>query len=131
MSEERIVGETLATLKKHGYGISIDDFGTGYSCLSYIQSIRPSEIKIDKEFVSTILTADYSRNIVSFILGLAKSIDIEVVAEGVETTEQLNTLREMGNMKIQGYLFAKPLSESDFLANYLTGNQPNSHVTKN
>ena len=114
MSDENTALATLSALKDFGYRISIDDFGTGYACLSYIQRISPAEIKIDQRFVSEMNESTDSKNIIAFTLGLAKSMSIEVVAEGVETQAQLDALSAMGEMKIQGYLLAKPMPLSDF-----------------
>jgi EAL domain-containing protein (putative c-di-GMP-specific phosphodiesterase class I) len=108
---------TLAALKSYGYRISVDDFGTGYACLSYMQKISPAEVKIDQRFVGTMIENDNSRSIVVFTHGLAQSMGIDVVAEGVETAEQLAALTEVGeDIKIQGYLLSKPLVFDDFKA---------------
>ncbi|MDD2926283.1 EAL domain-containing protein [Rhodoferax sp.] len=109
MSDEIKVMETLTALKAHGYRISIDDFGTGYSCLNYIQKIRPAEIKIDQSFVDKMLTDRDSHSIVEFTLGLATSMGMEVVAEGVETEAQRQELQRLGNIKLQGYLLSRPV----------------------
>jgi len=78
--------------------------------LHYIQRLRPEEIKVDKSFVQSADTDKDSRSIVSFTVGLANSMGIEVVAEGVETELQLEVLREMGrDITVQGYLYSKPL----------------------
>ena len=115
MSNEAAALRTLMQLKSYGYRISVDDFGTGYSCLSYMQKISPAEVKIDQRFVSSMIESDNSRNIVIFTYGLAQSMGIEVVAEGVETAEQLEELTKVGkDIKIQGYLLSRPVPLNDF-----------------
>ncbi len=82
-----------------------------------MQKISPSEVKIDQRFVNSMIDSDDSRSIVVFTHGLAKSMGIEVVAEGVETAEQLAELSKIGKeIKIQGYLLSKPLMLDDFQA---------------
>jgi EAL domain-containing protein (putative c-di-GMP-specific phosphodiesterase class I) len=114
MSNENKALATLNALKALGYDISVDDFGTGYACLSYIQKISPSEIKIDQHFIADMLDNIDSKNIVAFTLGLANSMKIEIVAEGVETQAQLALLQSMGSMKIQGYLLSRPVPLETF-----------------
>ncbi len=116
MSDEVRVTTILGNLRAQGYTISIDDFGTGFSCLHYIQKIHPDEIKVDKSFVDSIETDEDSRNIISFTVGLAQSMNMEVVAEGVESEEQLALLKRYGEITIQGYLYSKPLPFEEFRA---------------
>lgn len=121
MRNEHVALATLAELRAYGYRISVDDFGTGYACLTYIQKISPAEVKIDHRFVETMLENDNSFSIVKFTHGLAQSMGIEVVAEGVETTEQHAAITKLGSdIKIQGYLLSKPLVFDDFKALLLT-----------
>ncbi len=109
MSDEKSAIDVLSRFSEYGFPISIDDFGTGYSCLNYINRIKPQEIKIDRTFVQNITTNADSRNIVTFTVGLAKTMGMEVVAEGVETPEQLSLLRDIGEMRIQGFLLGQPV----------------------
>jgi EAL domain-containing protein (putative c-di-GMP-specific phosphodiesterase class I) len=90
-------------------GISIDDFGTGYSSLSYITSFPISKIKIDQSFVAKLPEDKNALAVVTAIIGLAKSLNLKVVAEGIESTEQLACLAKLGCQYGQGYLFSKPL----------------------
>ena len=99
----------LRMLRDFGVQLSIDDFGTGYSSLSYLQRFRYDELKIDRSFVSDIAGAD-SLAIVETILSLASHLGIGVVAEGIETAEQLAHLRSLGCPHGQGFWFAKPLA---------------------
>lgn len=116
ISDESKVISTLRLLKSSGFKISIDDFGTGYSCLNYIQQISPREIKVDQSFVARMISDSESYNIVQFTYRLARSLDMSIVAEGVETLEQLEALRSMGNFTMQGYHFSKPLPMDEAVA---------------
>jgi diguanylate cyclase (GGDEF)-like protein/PAS domain S-box-containing protein len=115
MRDEFKAMETLAKLRALGYRLSIDDFGTGYSCLNYIQKIHPSEIKVDQSFVRDMLTNPDSRSIISFTISLAESMEMEVVAEGVETEMQRAELEKMGKLKLQGFLLGKPMPLPQFI----------------
>ncbi|OGT01680.1 MAG: diguanylate cyclase [Gallionellales bacterium RBG_16_57_15] len=106
------VDATIATLKKlHDVGVqfSIDDFGTGYSSLSYLKRFPINTLKIDKSFVDDITTNDDDAAIVSAIIALGYSLGLNVIAEGVETVEQLKYLRRMKCNEMQGYLFSRPV----------------------
>ena len=99
---------TLNKLKDAGIRISLDDFGTGYSSLSYLQKFSFDKIKIDRSFVWEMPGNENSRSIVRAIIALAHSLQITVIAEGVETEEQLNILRVEACNQIQGYLLGRP-----------------------
>ncbi|MER0124182.1 putative bifunctional diguanylate cyclase/phosphodiesterase [Franconibacter daqui] len=99
---------TLNKLRAMGVKISIDDFGTGYSSLSRLSRLAFDKIKIDKSFVHSISTQEDALNIIRLITGMAKSLNMKAVAEGVETQEQLNNLQALGCDFAQGYLFGKP-----------------------
>ena len=99
----------LELLIKQGMGIAIDDFGTGYSSLSYITSFPISKIKIDKSFVAKLPNDKNALAVVTAIIGLANSLNLKVVAEGIETPEQLGCLAKLGCQYGQGYLFSKPV----------------------
>jgi len=104
---------TIAIFKRLtqlGVSISIDDFGTGHSSLSYLRKLPTSELKIDRSFVLDLETSEDARKVASAIINLAKSLDLKVVAEGVETEGQNKILREFGCDQLQGFLFAKPMS---------------------
>ncbi|MES0488723.1 MAG: ABC transporter substrate-binding protein [Leptospirales bacterium] len=106
--------QTLACLKEIGLSTAVDDFGTGYSSLSYLSKMPVKKIKIDKSFIDYIDTQKDQKTIVNAVIMMAKTMNIEIVAEGVETKEQLNILNELGCDNIQGYLFSKPLPSKDF-----------------
>ena len=99
---------TLNMLRARGVQISIDDFGTGYSSLSRLSKLAFDKIKIDKSFVHSISDQDDALTIIKMITGMAKSLNMKAVAEGVETQEQLESLQALGCDLAQGYLFGKP-----------------------
>ncbi|GAB6126365.1 EAL domain-containing protein [Humidesulfovibrio idahonensis] len=116
--------EVSAKLRELGLGLCIDDFGTGYSSLSYIQRFNVDAIKIDRGFVGGLANKDAdpgSEAIVRTIVTLAGGLGLKVVAEGVETVDQLIFLNELGCRYAQGYLFAEPLSEDEALALIASG----------
>jgi diguanylate cyclase (GGDEF)-like protein len=107
---------TLATLKQLqqlGVRIAMDDFGTGYSSLSYLRKFNFNKVKIDRSFVGELDKTADSLAIVRAVSGLCASLGIDITAEGVETPEQLKTLREEGCTQIQGYLIGRPCPASD------------------
>jgi EAL domain-containing protein (putative c-di-GMP-specific phosphodiesterase class I) len=103
----------LYKLIDKGMGVSIDDFGTGYSSLSYITSFPISKIKIDQSFVAKLPDDKSALAVVTAIAGLARSLKLKLVAEGIETREQLDCLTELGCQYGQGYLFSKPVTASE------------------
>ena len=104
---------TLGELKAMGLTLAIDDFGTGYSSLSYLKRFRLNTLKIDRSFIQDLTSDQDSAAIVTALIALASSMKMSVVAEGVETPEQLALLRELGCRQIQGYLYSRPLSRED------------------
>jgi diguanylate cyclase (GGDEF)-like protein/PAS domain S-box-containing protein len=118
MTESSIMGNTEQTrmtlnrLKQMKVGLEIDDFGTGYSSLSYLQRLPFDALKVDRSFVSELGDGNGSLDIVKAIVELAHSLRLEVIAEGVETEEQLSRLRELGCEYFQGFLFSRPLDPS-------------------
>ena len=107
----RDTADTLAALhqlRSMGVCVALDDFGTGYSSLSYLRSFPFGKIKIDKSFVRDLMTDNGSISIIRAVTGLGKSLGMKTIAEGVETQEQLDRLREEGCDEVQGYLFSRP-----------------------
>jgi diguanylate cyclase (GGDEF)-like protein len=104
-----VVERTLARCVDLGIAISLDDFGTGYSCLSYLQELSVTTLKIDRAFIHRIGRRDERPEIVEAIVSLAHNLGMDVTAEGIETAEQLARLRELGCEHGQGYYFARPM----------------------
>ena len=96
-----------------GIRIAIDDFGTGYSSLSYLNSFPSDTLKIDKSFIDKMNTSVSSQKYVEAIISLAHVMDFEVVAEGVETDDQLRTLRDISCDYIQGFIWGRPLPKEE------------------
>ncbi|GAB6175838.1 hypothetical protein JCM16814_07290 [Desulfobaculum senezii] len=108
------VSETLKSLKRLGVTIAVDDFGTGYSSLSYLTEFTLDTLKIDQAFIRNVENDKKSAAITSTIQAMAKSMELTVVAEGVENEAQLDFLRSLGCVTAQGYYYAKPLPEAAF-----------------
>ncbi|WP_299484651.1 bifunctional diguanylate cyclase/phosphodiesterase [Acaryochloris sp. IP29b_bin.137] len=103
----------LRQIKGLGIQLSMDDFGTGYASLSYLHQLPVDNLKIDRSFVETIGTSGTESEIIQAVVQLAHSLNIDVVAEGVETAEQANRLKTLGCEYAQGFLFAKPLEPKE------------------
>ena len=101
--------EFVGVLHKSGIRISIDDFGTGYSSLSLIHNIEADVIKLDKSFIDTIIDSSKSKILISTVIDMSNKLGMDVIAEGVETTEQGKMLMEMGCYIAQGYYYSKPV----------------------
>lgn len=106
----------MRALKALGVQLSMDDFGTGYSSLSYLQRLPIDELKIDQSFIRNMGSDLDSQNIVNMIIMLAQALSLGMVAEGVETSEQFETLKQKGCSGYQGYWFSKPLPLAQFEA---------------
>ncbi|MGZ4134850.1 MAG: sensor domain-containing protein, partial [Tumebacillaceae bacterium] len=106
---------TVQQLKRMGVHIAIDDFGTGYSSLGYLRRFHLNTLKVDRSFLLDVLEDSENTIIVSAIINLAHNLKLNVVAEGVETEEQLAFLIELGCDEVQGYLFSPPISAERFL----------------
>ena len=101
---------TLAALKELGLKLAIDDFGTGYSSLAYLRRFPLDKLKIDQSFMQGVPQDQANLEIAATIIGLARNLKLRVLAEGVETHDQLQALRQLGCEQCQGYLFSRPLS---------------------
>jgi len=124
--EDTITKMTL--LKQSGIGFSLDDFGTGYSSLSYLQRLPLDQLKIDQSFVRDMLHTHHAGSIVEAIAKLGSSLELGLVAEGVESHAQWTQLRELGCDLYQGYLFAAPLPLPQLTEQYMLGSGTNWHT---
>lgn len=115
--------DVLEQLNQSGIRLAIDDFGTGYSSLSYLKRFPINTLKIDQSFVNDVISDPGDAEIVKAILAMAKSLNLDVIAEGVETKSQEKFLRNAGCCNVQGYLYAKPCSAIDFSTIYNTRKQ--------
>jgi diguanylate cyclase (GGDEF)-like protein len=116
-----IVAWNIDQIKELGIDVEIDDFGTGYASIVSLQKLHPRRLKIDRQLVLPILKEPAQRKLVASIVDIGKSMDIEIVAEGVETMEHAVILRDLGCDILQGYAFARPMSR-DALESFLRQN---------
>ena len=125
MSDLSAVVERLAALRSLGLRLAIDDFGTGYSSLAYLKRLPVTTVKIDRSFVNGLGGAEdaFDRPIVDAIIKMAQSLHLDVVAEGVETREQLVTLQALGTRAAQGFLWSPPLPEQE-VPDWITAHVP-------
>jgi len=124
MHDTELFIDKLHELKMMGIHLAIDDFGTGYSSLSYLKRFPVDTLKIDQSFVRDIVTDPHDAAITRSIISLAHSLQMHVVAEGVETLEQLDYLKLHSCDQIQGYFFSQPVSASQFAAMLKNGKCP-------
>lgn len=106
----------MTALKAAGIRVSLDDFGTGYSSLTYLKKLPLDQLKVDQSFVREMLSSPQDEAIVRTVVSLAQHMELDVIAEGVETEEQCQFLRSIGCFSIQGYLLSRPLRIHDFNA---------------
>lgn len=114
-ASEAVVAE-VAALREDGARIAIDDFGTGYSNLARLRSMPLDRVKLDPSLISDIESCEKARVVVQAVIQLIQGVGCEIVAEAVETSAQADILRAMGCQTIQGYVFAEPMFEQDYLA---------------
>jgi diguanylate cyclase (GGDEF)-like protein len=124
LGNHELIKERINSLKVIGFTVSIDDFGTGYAAFMYLQHFSISEIKIDRQFINAISDDPKSEVVIKTIIHLGKMLELRTIAEGVETIEQWERLKELGCCQIQGYYFSKPLPIEEL--NRLLTEQPTS-----
>ncbi len=126
MKDARLTADRLGLLYAAGIRFAIDDFGTGYSSLSYLKRFPISTLKIDKSFIHDVTTSEDDAEIVRTIIAMAHGLRLKVIAEGVETPEQLALLRAHGCDAVQGYYFSRPLPPEDLASWLRAGGWPGS-----
>ena len=104
----------MHTLRQLGIHLSIDDFGTGFSSLAYLRRFPLSKLKVDQSFVRNLSVNEHDATIANTVILLGHSLQLTVIAEGVETKEQLDILRRLGCEEMQGYYFSRPVPAADF-----------------
>ena len=112
-SDSKHIIEVVENLRKLGHKIEMDDFGSGYSSLNMLTSMPIDVLKMDKAFIRNIKPGNKEMKLVELVLNIAKNLNVPVVAEGVETEEELNMLKAAGCDIIQGYYFSKPIPPSE------------------
>ena len=119
MTSQHQVAASLYALRRIGVRVAVDDFGTGYSSLAYLQKLPIDRLKIDRSFVQGFEADLDGSAIVRAIIGIGRSLGMEVVAEGVETPGQLDRVREAGCQFAQGYLLGRPMPAEQFQRDHL------------
>ena len=114
MNDTKVAREVLSDLKAHGVWLALDDFGTGYSSLGYLRRFPFDTLKVDRSFVRDVLTDEGSAAITGAVVAMAQRLRLNVVAEGVETREQLEYLRTLGCAQVQGFLFSPAVPALEF-----------------
>ncbi len=105
----------LQSIRQLGVKLSIDDFGTGYSSLSYLKKFPISNLKIDRSFIMGLPASSEDAALVKAIVLMGESLNLNVIAEGIETQQQADFLKSLNCKWVQGFLYSKPLSKTDFL----------------
>ncbi len=112
--EKELLSNTIAVLKEKGISVSIDDFGSGYSSLNLLQDFNFDVLKLDKSLIKTIVENNRARIVIANVINMANALNMSIIAEGVETKEELMTLKNLNCNVIQGFIFDKPLSVEEF-----------------
>ena len=115
MKQPKNVKETLDICRANGMGVAIDDFGTGYSSLSYLHQYPIDTLKIDQSFIRKMRGDDSVKSLVKSIVALSESLNIRIIAEGVEEIEEAEFLQALNCGLAQGYLYSRPIEESQVL----------------
>jgi EAL domain-containing protein (putative c-di-GMP-specific phosphodiesterase class I) len=120
VDQNEVTARSLANLQNMGVQIQIDDFGIGYSSLAYLSRFPINALKIDQSFVNLIVKESSQRDIIRAIVALTEALDVNVIAEGIETQEQMRELMSLGCELGQGYLVSHPL-DTEKVENILAG----------
>jgi EAL domain-containing protein (putative c-di-GMP-specific phosphodiesterase class I) len=123
MQHVDIAAEKAAAMKKLGIKLAIDDFGTGYSSLSQLKRFPIDTLKIDQEFVRDVSEDANDRAIIAAVVSMARALKLRVIAEGVETQEQLAFLKREACAEMQGFLHSRPVAPEEFESNILKGSR--------
>ncbi|MGX9460193.1 bifunctional diguanylate cyclase/phosphodiesterase [Shewanella sp. A14] len=115
MKQQETISQLLKELRHRGMQISVDDFGTGYSSLSYLVNFPVDQIKIDKSFIQKISSGSRHEVLIEAIVSMSRALDLIIVAEGIETEEELNFIKQQGIEAVQGYYFHKPMPQAAFI----------------
>jgi EAL domain-containing protein (putative c-di-GMP-specific phosphodiesterase class I) len=121
MKKAEATESILKTLRARGVRVAVDDFGTGYSSLSYLRKFSIDALKIDQSFVRQITTVPDETTIVTAVISMGRSLKLRVIAEGVETREELEFLRAHECDEAQGYYFSRPVPAEEFAKLLKTG----------
>lgn len=108
------IADTVSSLRSRGFRIEMDDFGSGYSSLNMLTTLPIDALKLDMAFIRNICTDLKASRLVEIMIQIAKLLEVPVIAEGVETKEQMELLKELGCHIIQGYYFSKPVPPDEF-----------------
>lgn len=119
IEDKGVAVRSMLRLQQLGMSIAIDDFGTGYSSLSYLANLPIDKLKIDRSFVENLDSSRINRKLVDTLINMSKNLHMEVIAEGVETTEERDELIELGCSQFQGYLFSRPVKSDVFISTIL------------
>ena len=115
MKQAELTASILSTLRESGVRVAVDDFGTGYSSLSYLRKFPLDVLKIDQSFIRQLSTTPDETAIVSAIINIGRSLNLRLIAEGIETSEQLAFLQASQCDEGQGYLFGRPMPSCEFV----------------
>lgn len=107
-------------LKEDGFTLLMDDFGSGYSSLNVLLETPFDVLKLDKKFMDNMMASDKGKLILEYVVAMAKKLELGLLAEGVETKEQVELLSKIGCDRVQGYYFAKPMPQEEFFAMLLS-----------
>ncbi|MCR5261493.1 MAG: GGDEF domain-containing protein [Candidatus Gastranaerophilales bacterium] len=114
------VKEVITKLKEAGFTISLDNFGTGFSSVNILKTLPIDELKLDRTFISTMSKDEKNQVLINSIVEMAKQLDIKIVAEGIETPEQAEFIKQAGCNIAQGFLFGRPMDENNFIRTFLS-----------